>query len=319
MTNWTSQGEITRDEEVFVILMNCLLGVFFIEVVAGIEYDLGLFCRRRPFGLPQVRIAVAINTTIKINCQTLFLVNQITGNLAIGLASLTFALRTAVWQSAYVSIFISILMVGQWFLLLHGILIKAEWMPTVGCVIKHVNNKILAAAFIYTMVFDLIVTCLLAGRVWYSPRVSMRYPVTAMLFKDGLIYLFVTFLANLAATTFMLLNLNSIMSVILNAPAAVVSTVMASHMMRRLARLGDEEEEFVAGSESVPTFDTSPSVVRQRNARDRIVQIELNEVVDTAPAPVQAFTPSFELQNNAITQDMETSRALRWKAVQSPV
>ncbi|KAG1841907.1 hypothetical protein DFJ58DRAFT_657889, partial [Suillus subalutaceus] len=42
---------------------------------------------------------------------------------------------------------------------------------------------------------------------------------------DGLIYFAIAFLANLMATIFMLVNLNAVLSIIANVPAAIASTV----------------------------------------------------------------------------------------------
>lgn len=43
-----------------------------------------------------------------------------------------------------------------------------------------------------------------------------------------------SFVANLIATVFMLLNLNAVMSIIFNVPAAIASTIVASRAVRRL-------------------------------------------------------------------------------------
>ena len=52
-----------------------------------------------------------------------------------------------------------------------------------------------------------------------------------------------SFLANLIATIFMLLNLNAVMSIIFNVPAAVASTIVASRAVRRLTKFTNKGPE----------------------------------------------------------------------------
>jgi hypothetical protein len=100
------------------------------------------------------------------------------------------------------------------------------------------------------MCFDLVVLLLNTYKLIqlnaHAPVSEMfgQSRLTHMMWSDGLIYFFIayvlisviqcwtqlmfilsSFLANLLATIFMILNLNSIMNVIFNVPAAIVSTV----------------------------------------------------------------------------------------------
>jgi hypothetical protein len=107
-------------------------------------------------------------------------------------------------------------------------------------VIKETDNSILAAIFIYSMCFDFLVLVLSAyqlfGVGFGVKRASglAKSRIGQMLFGDGLIFFLIAFLANLIATVFMLLDLNPIMSVIFNVPAAVFSTIVACWAVRRL-------------------------------------------------------------------------------------
>jgi len=96
-----------------------------------------------------------------------------------------------------------------------GILLKAIWVPEQGCVIVETQSTILAATFIYSMVFDLIVLSLTAFKLLSPP--SGRSRLVELIFNDGLIYFVIawaisillqelphswpsSFLANLIAT-----------------------------------------------------------------------------------------------------------------------
>jgi hypothetical protein len=118
--------------------------------------------------------------------------------------------------------------------------LKAAW-ENGACVITYTNNKILAISFIYSMAFDFTVLCLTAWKL-ASPA-NGRSKLVGLIFGDGLIYFVIAyvqhpspsldslslhrFLANLIATIFMLMDLNAVMSIIANVPAAVTSTVCA--------------------------------------------------------------------------------------------
>lgn len=95
--------------------------------------------------------------------------------------------RMALWsQKLYIVIPLVLIILGHWSLILQGVLLKAEWVPGEGCAITKTNNTVLAATFIYSMCFDLVVLVLTAVKLAF-PR-GQRSQLMSMLFKDGLIY-----------------------------------------------------------------------------------------------------------------------------------
>ena len=71
-----------------------------------------------------------------------------------------------------------------------GVLLKAEWAQG-GCAIIYTNSKILAASFIYGMVFDFLVLSLTAWKLAF-PR-GGRSRLITLIFGDGLIYFLVAY------------------------------------------------------------------------------------------------------------------------------
>ena len=67
-----------------------------------------------------------------------------------------------------------------------GVLLKAVWVPSNGCVIVYTNSTILAASFIYGMAFDFVVLCLTAWRLAFPS--GGRSKLVTLIFGDGLIY-----------------------------------------------------------------------------------------------------------------------------------
>lgn len=183
-----------------------------------------------------IGIAIALNVITEVNCQGLYTFNQCFGNAAIGLASINLSLRTmAVWsQRWYIVIPLIAVILGHWSLLLHGVLLKAVFIPGKGCVIVSTDSNVLAATFIYSMIFDFTVLSLTGWKLYFGS--GSRSRLVTLIFQDGLIYFAMAFLANLIATVFMLLDLNPVMSIIANVPAAVASTIVACRAVRRLTQ-----------------------------------------------------------------------------------
>ena len=124
----------------------------------------------------------------------------------------------AIWsQNRYIIGFLVLIILGHWSLILQGttvrlvmkatkvlttstgVLVKAKWVPGIGCAITETNNTILAAIFIYSMCFDLIVLLLnmykLIGIHWNpsSKQRLVQSRLSQMIFADGLIFFFIAY------------------------------------------------------------------------------------------------------------------------------
>ena len=73
-----------------------------------------------------------------------------------------------------------------------GVQMQAQWVEGSGCIITSTNNTILAAIFIYSMCFDLLVIVLnmykLLGIGIGPPRIFGKSRLSKLIFADGLIY-----------------------------------------------------------------------------------------------------------------------------------
>ncbi|KAJ6471606.1 hypothetical protein C8R47DRAFT_1297410 [Mycena vitilis] len=247
MVNWQSPAEIVKDGAAFGKFMHVLFGLYLWEWVISLRFDWEYVSCKRTFRWPMIfyflnrycllfaliGIAIALNVTTEIDCQSLYTFNQCFGNASIGLASINLSLRTiAAWnQRWFIWVPLVGVILGHWSLLLHGVLLKAVWIPGQGCTITSTNNHLLAISFIYGMVFDFAVLCLTGYKLLYSTGESR---LVWLIFNDGLSYFIIAFLSNLLATIFMNLDLNPVMSIIANVPTAVASTVVACRVVRRL-------------------------------------------------------------------------------------
>ncbi|GJE94556.1 hypothetical protein PsYK624_107260 [Phanerochaete sordida] len=265
MPDWQSTAELVLEGAAFAKFMHALAGLYFWEVAMSLDFDWEFISGKKKFHWPLIfyflgryflvaaliGILVALDVTQEVNCQTLYTFNQLVGQSTLGFASINLAIRTmALWsQNMYIVVPLVIIILGHWSLILQGALLKAAWVPEQGCVITQTNNTVLAATFIYGMCFDLVVLVLTAAKLAFQR--GQRSQLMKMLFRDGLIYFVIAFVASLLATTFMLLNLNAIMSVIFNVPSAVASTIVACRAVRRLNEWKNNGPEvFSSGNQS---------------------------------------------------------------------
>ena len=142
-------------------------------------------------------------------------------------------LRTiAVWNRApFVTVPLVIATLVLWGLILRGTkLDQRRWSDNAGrCLVEIVPLKFLAAIYLYSelisfclspvswhrkkltldvaMLFDFVVLVLATIRLFMSP---VRCQLWHLLFRQGVVYFLVAFVANLVPTIFYLLNLNGV-------------------------------------------------------------------------------------------------------------
>jgi len=187
--------------------------------------------------------------------------------------------------------------------------LDATWVDGQGCVITHTNNTVLAATFIYSMAFDLLILVLSAWKLLNKRQSSQ---IVTLLFKDGLIYFIIAFLANFIATVFMLLNLNAIMSVIFNVPAAVASTIVACRAVRRLSRFSSNGPEIYSGSRAGPNTSSNtggPSSAYKMTPQNRSngvhVHVEMNTFTQADESIQQQKVHDVELADGESVDDIK--------------
>ncbi|KAF9653478.1 hypothetical protein BDM02DRAFT_3182499 [Thelephora ganbajun] len=332
MADWNSPTEIATDYVAFTKFMHVLYGLYIWEFALSVDFDWQFISGKKKFRWPLVfyfagryvllfaltGIIVSLNLRSQVDCQALYTFNQVMGNMAIGIGSINLSLRTmAVWsQKWFIVVPLVALILGHWSLLMHGVLLKAVWAQG-GCAIIYTNNKILAASFIYGMAFDFLVLCLTAWKLAFPSGGRSR--LITLIFGDGLIYFLVAFLSNLLATTFMILDLNAVMSIIANVPAAIVSTIAASRIVRRLHNYTSEGAEvFVSTQGSTLAFRSGNG---QRSLAVHKKTESVHVQMDTFPGdarPQQSFMEyddaakpqgaNFDVESQAVTDEFKSRR-----------
>ncbi|KAG8216910.1 hypothetical protein J3R82DRAFT_7184 [Butyriboletus roseoflavus] len=172
------------------------------------------------------------------------------------------------------------------------------------------------------MSFDLIVLCLTAYKLAWSRRISgpsgIHSKLVRMVFSDGLVYFILAFLANLLATIFMIIDLNAVMGVMFNVPAAMASTIVASRVVRRLYNFNLAiPEVYHSDDRSGGVVFGNPPHSRARPTREpTAIHVEVDTHRQThslSDAPQYAMKPSSDflsLNDHAHEEHAKLARAL---------
>ncbi|KAI8976579.1 hypothetical protein BD414DRAFT_495905 [Trametes punicea] len=327
MVDWKSPEELELDSTVFVKFIHACAGLYFWEFVTSLDFEWDFITRKKRFHYPaffyflnrysllftMIGLLIALDTTVEVNCQALYTFNQITGQAASGLASINLSIRTmALWShNKYIVIAIVIVILGHWSLILQGVLVKASWVAGSGCQVVGASNTILAATFIYSMCFDLFILVLSMYKLVLGVR-GGRSQLMTLLFKDGLVYFIIAFLSNLLATVFIMLNLNAIMSVIFNVPAAIFSTIVACRAVRRLTNFSQKGPEIFSSTghsfrvanpaTSGNTVGLSPTIAHRGTIKHK------SDLSDGVHVQMQTFTVADEDRMSDYNSEGDTQK-----------
>ncbi|OJA14965.1 hypothetical protein AZE42_03217 [Rhizopogon vesiculosus] len=289
------------------IFMRCFADVKYMKCVHQIFYFAGRYLLLA--ALVGIAVAMDVSEYVIATGSSILAFPRLSGNAAVGLASINLSLRTiAIWsQSKWIIALLILLILGHWSLILQGVLLGATWAPG-GCQITYSNTTILSATFIYSMCFDFVVMCLSAYKLaWVPARNGTNGTHTRlimMLFSDGLIYFFIAFMSNLVATTFMVLNLNPTMSIIFNVPAAIASTIVASRVVRRLTNFQISGPEII-GPKKTSIIAFNGANPRGSGSNHTGIHVEMDTF--THPSSAERYAP-YRPRSSLASYDVDRKR-----------
>ncbi|KIJ14739.1 hypothetical protein PAXINDRAFT_169638 [Paxillus involutus ATCC 200175] len=295
MPNWQSNSEVATDTLIYIKLIHALMGLYAWEFIMSLDFEWAILTGKKKFRWPlifyfagrylllfaMIGALIGVDTPVEINCQVLYVFNQLAGNAAVGLASINLSLRTiAIWsRNKWIIGTLVLIMLGHWAIIFQSIPLSATWVPGVGCTITESNPTISAATFIYSMCFDFVVLCLTAYKLAWNLRRTgssgLHTKLVRMIFTDGLVYFIIAFLANLTAAIFMILDLNAVMSVLFNPPAAIASTIMASWAVRRLYNFDFGPPEVYSDQQPIRFRSPHPTKVSRPSGEPTAIDVEV--------------------------------------------
>lgn len=182
-----------------------------------------------------IALLVSLDAKGEVNCQALYTFLAVGGVCCIGFASINLAIRAMiVWlMDRRVVIFLVVLVLGQWSVLLQGVILKAHWVTGTGCVAAETQTTDQFAAFIYTILLDCIVFLLTAWK--YSRPGHRQSRLYKMLFEHGLIYFAVATVANIPSAVLLHMDANPVINIINNTAAFTISITAACRAVRQLS------------------------------------------------------------------------------------
>ncbi|KAJ7573485.1 hypothetical protein C8J56DRAFT_510385 [Mycena floridula] len=275
MTDWNSPETLLSNADSFNKFIHSLFGILAWEWLITLDFDLAFVLGKRNFRWPMlfyfygryamlgglIGFVFILDVKHEINCQAAYITLQVLGNTALGVASVNLSIRTiAVWgHNRYVIATLVTLILGHFGIILRSIFnAKSTWVEGAGCVTSSTEGTIFAAMYIYAMVLDFIILALTAYKLGYQDRKRHRTALSSLLFRDGLFYFVIAFLANLVAAVFSLMNLNPVMALIADVPATTFATIVSGRVVRRLNNYVNKGPELFSASSSRPT---APSAI----------------------------------------------------------
>ncbi|KAI0071410.1 hypothetical protein K474DRAFT_629852 [Panus rudis PR-1116 ss-1] len=250
MVDWNSPEEFARELDFFIKMIHVVAGFYFWDYLLSFTFEWSMIFRHK-FKWPMVFYSLnrysALATIVvmlwivdaspgrQIDCQIPITILQVFFFMSLILSSINLAIRTlAIWSfNRYVTGFLAILLIGQ-LVIMSFIHIGGQWEPHgIGCAPTEVPNRFIAALHGYPLAFDLVVFILACIKIRIG-YIETKSGIAYILFRDGLMYYIVSFLANAVVVTFALLNLNTFMDSMFNIPVGIVVSVAATRAVRNL-------------------------------------------------------------------------------------
>jgi len=225
MVNFSDPGVIAQDLLAVTKLWHALGGLYIWEFVTTLDYEWSVIRRRRPYrwtiGIYSItRLAtlmavilsmLGIDVTTPFNCQVESVLQLLSGYVAFAAASLLIVLRIiAIWNGNKFAIALAS---GVWvtnlgFLTRSVVRIRTAWVPAMStCVITNIHSTKLN--LITTLTTDVVLLLImLVGLLRLGFHESGVYGLGHLMWKQGLVWLFLATIAEVPPVVFISLDLN---------------------------------------------------------------------------------------------------------------
>lgn len=318
MVNWSDPQLIELQAAAFVKVLLVLLGIYGWEFLETLSFDYKLLVKWRDFKWPSavyltcrysillalIMLNVATSITYQVDCQALYIIIQLFGNIAIGTASGLLMLRAvAIWsRNRHIIAGLALIALGHWVILFINIVtVRARWEPAVNaCVVVGTTNKLLRMVYTYTMGLDFIVLVVSTVGLLRSGG-RQGSDLWKLLFHDGIAYFVVAFVGNTIASTFALLHLNPPMDIMFSVPAAVFSCIVACRAVRRLSEWA-HQEVYVSQSRS-GSAGRKPEVPRP-GVQVEMFTVQNSDTFYSVERPVRPTTVDLEANLSVLDDDI---------------
>ncbi|KAH9962365.1 hypothetical protein BC827DRAFT_1375837 [Russula dissimulans] len=240
------------DSQVGGVLSTTACGLYIWEFITHLDYEWSVVQGHRPYRwtiwvysadrlatiTAVIIFLVNLVITTPINCKVLTILQFAFAYMTFSLSSLLIVLRViAIWnKNRFVVAFsVAIWLSNASFFIYGATQISAEWVPSeFGCGMPNTeSNKLAITAMPVTDIALLLI--MLIGLLRLRHRGGGRFDLGRLLWKQGVIYLFVATIAEIPPAVFIFLNLNDKFDVMFLIPSLIIMSIAATRMYRSLA------------------------------------------------------------------------------------
>jgi len=240
------------DARVEIIISTVACGLYVWEFITHLDYEWSVVQGHRPYRwtiwiysadrlatiIAVIIYLVTLVITTPINCKVLTILQFAFAFMTFSLSSLLIVLRViAIWnKNKFVVAFAVAVWLSNASCLIYGTTqISAEWVPSeITCGTPNTqSNKLAITAMPVTDIALLLI--MLIGLLRLRHRGGGRFDLGRLLWKQGVIYLFVATIAEITPAVFVFLNLNDALDVMFLMPSVITMSIAATRMYRSLA------------------------------------------------------------------------------------
>ncbi|PWN95000.1 hypothetical protein FA09DRAFT_332421 [Tilletiopsis washingtonensis] len=262
--DWMSPAEMARDLFAGQIMLGACIGAMFIETIHTFYFDLGLLRRAGSSGLrwpqaayflckiawvPMVATTFAVAAPPnKMDCDSTMMASEALVGIVTTMSSALLAFRAlCVYQGAartWVGRFLFAAWLGMFGIWMSGIPdLRGAWFEGIGPVwlensgacafLPGLDHMKYASKFLYTVAFDFVVLVLTVVGVL---RMKSSSRLGRILIEQGTIYFVIILVANTLLVTLNLLQLNPVMSTVINPPVQTLHVIVATRLFMSLSK-----------------------------------------------------------------------------------
>jgi len=282
MVDWNDPAAILASVEVLESLTIALLGLFGYEYILTLSFEWKIITRKIAFKWPYIFyflsrycmlfslvLTVIVQRSPRIgHCKNLVPSMTPASMLASAFATTNLVTRTVVLWRHNILIVLSLIsasLAQNFYLMLVGaIAVKGQPDPMgrEGCIVLFTSHPLSASTIFITSIYDFIILVLTIVAVSRIPGKTSKWKILS---QQGLYYFLFTFLINVPAMIFFLLNLNPPLGAIFAIPAATVSSLLSCRMVVSLIDTRPEDLK--------PTVVTAELQGRTTNGRSSTRQV----------------------------------------------
>ncbi|KAI9432740.1 hypothetical protein H4582DRAFT_1089595 [Lactarius indigo] len=265
MVDWNSPQTILSNSLTLIKLIHVIDGIYIWEYFTTLWFEWDVFTKRRQWrwtmliyiGTRLTALAgvctelVGFNLTTRFNCQAWLLSVYITCYPAFALNSLLILLRTiAIWERRLI---MSVVLTAVWLtnvaFLIHGVtLAKGIWIPLENACFVADSQKAKLNVLMSTVTDLILLFAMIIGVL----RLESDSSTWRMLYRHGIVWIFLATVGLVPPTIFLFLNLNEPMNIMFQTPAMVIMTICATRLYRSLVTFGNQSTIFDSFLTSAP-------------------------------------------------------------------